>query len=94
VAVEIHEIAHAIVGCERQEDDPKLTYAEEEIVVECVAYTVCSSVGLDTAGASVPYLTSWGKGDEIERYASLIDRLASRLEEVALGVAAPLGDHP
>ena len=67
------------------EEDPKLTYAEEEVVVECVAYTVCGAVGLDTAGFSVPYLTSWSEGGEIERYAALIDRLAGRLEDAALG---------
>jgi len=80
----IHELSHALVRCERQEEDPKLTYAEEEVVVECVAYTVCSSVGLDTAGYSVPYVTSWSEGGEIERYAVLIDRLASRIEDAAL----------
>ena len=84
VAVEIHELAHALVGEDRREDDPKLTYAEEEVVVECVAYTVCSTLGLDTAGSSVAYMTSWSKGEEIERYAELIDRLASRLEDAAL----------
>ncbi|MGH2973928.1 MAG: ArdC-like ssDNA-binding domain-containing protein [Solirubrobacterales bacterium] len=85
VGVEIHELAHALVRCDRREEDPHLTYAEEEVVVECVAYTVCSTVGLDTAGNSVPCMTSWSRGGEIERYAELIDRLASRLEDAALG---------
>ena len=89
VATEIHELAHALVRCERREEDPKLTYAEEEVVVECVAYTVCSTLGLDTAGFSVPYLASWGEGGEIERYAALIDRLARRLEDAALAAGAP-----
>ncbi|HVC07283.1 MAG TPA: ArdC-like ssDNA-binding domain-containing protein [Solirubrobacterales bacterium] len=93
IATEIHELAHALVRCERQEEDPKLTYAEEEVVVECVAYTVCSTVGLDTAGFSVPYLASWSEGGEIERYAALIDRLAARLEEVALGSLKRDGDE-
>ncbi len=84
VGVQIHELAHALVCCDRREDDPDLTYAQEEVVVECVAYTVCSTVGLDTSGASVPYMASWGEGDEIERYAELIDRLATRLEDAAL----------
>ena len=88
VATEIHELTHALVRCDRQEEDPKLTYAEEEVVVECVAYTVCGAVGLDTAGFSVPYLTSWSEGGEIERYAALIDRLAGRLEDAALGAIA------
>jgi antirestriction protein ArdC len=90
VAVAVHELAHALLRCERREEDPKLSYAEEEVVAECVAHTVCATVGLDTAGSSVAYVASWGEGEEIERYAALIDRLARRLEDAAL--AAP-GDE-
>ena len=93
VGVEIHELAHALVRCDRREEDPKLTYAEEEVVVECVAHTVCATVGLDTAGWSVPYMATWGEGDEIARYAELIDRLATRLEDAALAVGAPVTDE-
>ncbi len=84
VATLVHELAHALLRCERREEDPNLTYAEEEVVVESVAYTVCSSLGLDSAGFSVPYMTSWSQGTEIERYAALIDRLAMRLEDAVL----------
>lgn len=87
VATEVHELAHALVRHDRCDEDPELTYGREEVVVECVAYTVCSALGVDTAGSSVPYMASWGGGDEIERYAELIDRLATRLEEVALRAA-------
>jgi antirestriction protein ArdC len=80
----VHELAHVLVRQDRVEDDPTLTYAEEEVVVECVAYGVCSTIGLDTTGYSAPYMTSWSKGGEIERYAALIDRLAGRLEDAAL----------
>jgi antirestriction protein ArdC len=85
VAVLIHETAHALVRHDRREDDPRLTYAEEECVVECVAFGVCASAGLDTSGASVPYVAGWGVGGEIGRYAALIDRLASRIEEAVGG---------
>ena len=94
VSVGIHELAHALVRHDHQDDDPKLTYAEEEVIAEAVAYSVCSTVGLDTAGSSIPYLATWGEGAEgepIERYAALIDRLARRLEDVALATANPDG---
>lgn len=78
----IHELTHVLVDVERREDDPELGYAEEEVVVECVAFTVCSGLGLDASGFSVPYVASWSSGGEIERHAALIDRLARRLEEV------------
>jgi antirestriction protein ArdC len=77
----IHEVGHALVRLEKEEQDPALTYSEEEVVVECVAFTVCSAVGLDTSGFSVPYVASWSKGEEIERLAALVDRLARRLED-------------
>lgn len=78
----IHELAHALVDVDRRDDDPALNYAEEEVVVECVAFTVCSGLDLDASGFSVPYVASWSSGGEIERHAALIDRLARRLEEV------------
>lgn len=85
----IHELAHALIRRDRRDEDPELRRDEEEVVVECVAYTVCSSVGLDTAGYSVPYMTSWSEGGEIERYGALIDRLAGRLEDAALATGSP-----
>ncbi len=83
VSVLVHELAHALVRIDRREEDPKLDYAAEEVVVESVAYSVCASLGLDSAGAAVPYVTGWAEraeGDPIEAYAELIDRLARRLE--------------
>jgi antirestriction protein ArdC len=79
----VHELAHLLIATDRSEDDPKLAYGEEELVVESVAYTVCAGLGLDTGGDSVPYLAGWGgaeANDRIELYAALIDRLASRIE--------------
>ncbi len=93
VGVEIHELAHALVRCDRREEDPQLTYGEEEVVVECVAHTVCATVGLDTSDWSVPYMATWGEGEEIVRYAELIDRLATRLEDAALTAGAPDRDE-
>lgn len=89
VATAIHEIAHALFRSEREDGDPRLGYGEEEVVVECVAYTVCGSVGLDTSTSSVPYAAGWGTGGEIERYATLVDRLARRLEDAVLAVVPP-----
>jgi antirestriction protein ArdC len=81
-----HELAHALLRAEPQEDDPKLDRAGEELVVESIAYTVCGSIGLDTAGYSIPYLASWSTTTEIEiveRTATLIDRIARRIETAA-----------
>ena len=35
-----HELAHALIRRERQDDDPELDYAGEELVVESIAYTL------------------------------------------------------
>jgi antirestriction protein ArdC len=85
VSVLVHELAHALVRIDRRDDDPRLGYAEEEVVVESVAYSVCGSLGLDSGGSAVPYVAGWAEGaegDPIEAYAALIDRLARRIEEV------------
>jgi antirestriction protein ArdC len=83
----VHELAHALVRGDRRPEDPKLPYAEEEVVVESVAFAVCASLGLDTSPSSIPYIAGWGERSDdepIERYAALIDRLAHRLEDVVL----------
>jgi hypothetical protein len=86
----IHEVSHALLHVDNGEDDPKLRRDEEEVVVECVAYSSCSSLGLDTSGFSVPYMASWGNGEEIGRYGELIDRLATRIEDaLLLGRSSP-----
>jgi antirestriction protein ArdC len=83
VSILIHELSHALVRREHREGDPKLTYGEEEVVVEAVAYCVCAGLGLDTGGVAVPYVAGWGgegAAASIEAYAQLIDRLARRIE--------------
>lgn len=89
VAVAVHELGHALLRHERREEDPPLAKGEEEVVVECLAYTVCAGAGLDTSGDSVPYMTGWSAGGEIERYAELIDRLARRIEDAVLAAPRP-----
>ena len=83
----LHELAHALVRVpgEGEEKAPALSYAEEELVVESVALCVTSSVGFDASGYSIAYLCSWSQDtpiETIERTGTLIDRLATRLEDV------------
>ncbi len=84
VATLVHELGHALVRAERQDSDPKLDYASEELVVESVAFTVVrSSLGIDADAASIPYLAAWAESADIsviERMAGLIDRIARRIE--------------
>jgi len=87
VATLIHELAHALLRAEPSADDPELEHAAEELVVESVAYTVCGALGLDSSGYSIPYLASWAARADIailEQTATLIDRLARRIETAAL----------
>lgn len=75
----VHEIAHSLgVGYD--------TYGREqaEVLVDCVTYVVCSSVGLDVGGESIPYVAGWGEDgalDAIREYATTIDAIARRIEE-------------
>jgi hypothetical protein len=85
LAAGIHEVAHALVGID--ERAPDLTYAEEELVVESVAYCVCQTVGLATDESSIPYLASWAEEaslDVLQRAAQLTSRLAERIESALI----------
>ena len=96
----IHELAHALVGLE---PDAKLTYAQEELVVESVAWSCCQTVGSDTSANSIPYLASWAEQaslEVLEQTAAITGRLAQRIEAALVlghrfragrGVGAPSG---
>jgi antirestriction protein ArdC len=80
----IHELAHALLAA--QADDLRLDYAQEELVVESITYTVAGALGLPVDGFAIPYLTSWSEDTDlavIERAARTIDRLAKRIEDAA-----------
>jgi hypothetical protein len=54
------------------------------VLVDCVTYVVCSSVGLDVGGESIPYVAGWGEDgalDAIREYAETIDGIARRMED-------------
>jgi hypothetical protein len=74
----VHEIAHAHgLGYE-------LGRERCEVLVDCVTYIVCSSVGLDVGGEAIPYVAGWGEDgalDAIRDYAQTIDTVARRIED-------------
>jgi hypothetical protein len=82
----VHELAHALgLGYDQ--------YGREqaEVLVDCVTYIVCASVGLDVGGESIPYIAGWGEDgalDAIRDYAQKIDTIARRIED-ALDDAFP-----
>jgi hypothetical protein len=81
----VHELAHALVRVDKHEDDPKLSYAEEELVVERVTMSVLATIGFDVSAYAVPYNCSWSEDtsmDVIEDHAKLVNRLCDRLEAV------------
>jgi antirestriction protein ArdC len=89
----VHELAHALIHL-TDRDGPELSYAQEELVVESIAFSVVGGLGIDTTGYSIPYLASWSDSDAemtiIESCAELIDRHAKRIED-AIGGAPDLG---
>jgi hypothetical protein len=90
VATLVHELAHALIPL--VDDQPALSYAEEELVVESVAWCVCDTAGLDTSANSIPYLTSWSATaslDALQRTAELVDRLTREIEAPVLAVLDP-----
>jgi hypothetical protein len=82
-----HELAHALIRRERQDQDPELDRAAEELVVESIAYTTVGTLGISSAGYSIPYLASWAEQADLqilERVAELVDRHATRIENAVL----------
>jgi len=78
VRVLVHEIAHAL-GIGYRDYGRQ----QAEVLVDTVTYIVCGSVGLDTAGSTVPYVAGWGEDgglDAVRRYAERIDATARRIE--------------
>jgi antirestriction protein ArdC len=57
----VHELAHALVRADRQDDDPELDAAAEELLAETTAYSVCASSGIDPGEYSITYLASWSE---------------------------------
>ena len=86
-----HELAHALVRHDHQEDDPELDYAGEELVAESIAFTCLGALGISSEAYSIPYLASWAENSDLEileHTAALIDRLARRIEDAALRPAS------
>lgn len=96
----VHELAHALVRAEAAEDDAHLSHAEEELLAEAVAYTVCGTLGFDTSGETIPYPASWSQETPIEtiqQTAERIHRIATRIEDAIPDRPAhdyDLGGHP
>ena len=85
----VHELAHALVRADHQDDDPQLDAAAEELVAETVAYSVCASSGIDPGEFSISYLAGWSErtpNATIQRTAELIDRLSHRIEDAVATV--------
>ncbi len=82
----IHETIHGLgVG-----------YAEygrqrAEVIVDTATHLVCSSLGLQVDGETVPYVAGWGEDGALEAvtgFAQTIDELARRVENVLNEAAA------
>lgn len=83
----MHELAHALIPL--VDEQPALSYAEEELVVESVAWCVCDTAGLDISANSIPYMTSWSATaslDALQQTAELVDRLTREIEAPVLAV--------
>jgi antirestriction protein ArdC len=91
----VHELAHALVRADRQDYDPELDQAAEELVAETTAYSVCASSGIDPGEFSISYLAGWSEQTPIttiERTAALIDRLSRRIEDAVATVSLAESD--
>lgn len=78
VRVLVHELAHALgVGYK------DYGRSAAEVIVETTTVIVCSSIGLDTTGESIPYIAGWGESGNlkaIKACAETVDEIARRIE--------------
>jgi len=67
---------------EREATALDLSYTEEALVVDSIAFTVCRTIGLDTE-IPAPAMSSWPQAspETIERAAEMVDQVAARIEE-------------
>lgn len=74
----VHELVHAL-GIGYKQHGREVA----EVLTETAAFVACRSLGLDTAGMSVPYVAGWGEDgdlDAIKTYAQLVDEMARQIE--------------
>lgn len=100
----LHEGAHALVSIEQKraraegvDASPRLSYAEEECVVEVAGHVAASSLGLNTSSEAVPYVAGWGESGAlaaVERAAVLVDGIAGWLERAAIREDADPAPEP
>jgi len=82
----VHECVHAL-GV----DYERYTREQSEVLADTITFVVCSSVGLAVDGESIPYVAGWGEEGALEAvtaFASTIDELARRVENVLQASAA------
>lgn len=79
----IHETIHGLGVGYRE-------YGREraEVIVDTATLLACSSVGLEVAGETIPYVAGWGEDGALEavtEFARTIDELARRVETGLVG---------
>ncbi len=85
LSVLIREIARALVQVDHGEDDPRLDRPAAEVVAGSVGAAICAALGLIGDGRLLARHDDWfarAEGDPIELYATMVDRLARRVERV------------
>lgn len=68
----IHEMAHAVLHAQNEENRDRQT---EEIETEGTAYAVCRHYGIDTSDYSFGYITGWSLGHDAEFLRASLERI-------------------
>ena len=69
----VHELAHVRLHEPTSQGRPNCR-GVVEVEAESVSFMVCASVGMDSAGYSLPYVAGWSGGD-LDKVASTADRV-------------------
>lgn len=83
----IHETAHALMHAENITDADYVAHrGRYETEAESVAYVLAGLLGLDTAGYSVGYITSWARGD-VETVKDAAEQVLATVHHLAEALA-------
>lgn len=79
----LHEVGHAMVANDKIKVGGR---ADEEIVAEGVAYTVCKGLGYDTSKYTLDYIKSWYRvAKDIEQDINIIVEISDKVLNVLVG---------
>ena len=85
VQTTLHELAHALLHAKGAEGE-KTDRRTREVQAECVAYTVCQYLGIDSKNYSFGYIAGWSKNKTLDELKASIEVIARTSDRIIKGL--------